>query len=54
MLNRIRTIRKRWLVVTAAAALMAVGVNSRRRIRGRVAPATLRRELGFVQSSGIG
>ncbi len=28
MLNRIRTIRKRWLVVTAAAALMAVGLTA--------------------------
>ena len=28
MLSRIRTIRKRWLVVTAAAALMAVGLTA--------------------------
>ena len=28
MLNRIRTIRKSWLVVTAAAALMAVGLTA--------------------------
>ena len=28
MFNRIRTIRKRWLVVTAAAALMAVGLTA--------------------------